>query len=100
MTERTITEDMFRHIMKCRPGAKVEYRDGVKFVNVPDYDVNTDTEVWHLRRVEPANLDAEPKIKPGDTLTHTETGSKFDIVDPLSRLFGKKRDGKDTPTES
>ena len=28
------------------------------------------------------------EIKPGDTLTHTQTGSKFDIVDPLSKLFG------------
>lgn len=87
MTERTITEELFQHIMKCHPGAKVEHKDGVKYVHVPDYDVQTDTATWHLRRVQPA--EAPPKIKPGDILRHTETGEHFDIVDLPSKLFGK-----------
>lgn len=79
MTDRTITEELFQHIMKCHPGAKVEHKGGVKYVHVPDYDVHTDTATWHLRRVQPA--DAPPKIKPGDVLGVEKTEGRAEIVD-------------------
>lgn len=91
MTERTITEARFNEIAKFSYGARIETRDGVEYAVFPSYDIQSDKASETLVRL----IRGEgPKIKPGDTLTHTQTGSKFDIIDPLSRLFGKKRDGK------
>lgn len=88
---KTMTEARFKIVKLACPNATIESRDGEEVVVIPTYDIESDSVGESLfkliRDVEP-----EAKFKPGDTLTHTKTGTLFDIVDPF-RAFLKLRKG-------
>ena len=88
---KTMTLDGFKMVKLSCPNAKIETRDGKEVVVVPTWDFNTDTHgeiVYLLDR----GGETAPKFKPGDELTHTKTGSKFNVVDPF-KAFLKLRKG-------
>ena len=88
---KTISLDGFDMIKLSNPNARIERRDGKEVVVVPTWDFNTDTSgeiVYLLNR----GGKTEAKFKPGDELTHTKTGTKFNIVDPF-KAFLKLRKG-------
>jgi hypothetical protein len=97
MTDKPISENLVDHILSIKPGSKVEMRDGVECLVIPEYDFDTDQTAWIVRPI--VKSATGPKFKPGDTLKHTETGESFDIVDPLAKILGadkvKKRDKPD-----
>lgn len=90
---KEITEAALEHILLAHPKATVEVRDGVKIVRIPMYDANDDRSWWEERKVKP-DREGTAKFKPGDVLSHTKTGSPFNIVDPLKAFLRIRRGSK------
>ena len=88
---KTMTFDGYEMMKLSNPNVRIEHGDGKEVVVVPTWDFDSDTPgeiVYLLDR----GSKTEPKFQPGDQLTHTETGSKFNIVDPF-KAFLKMRKG-------
>jgi hypothetical protein len=88
---KTVTLAKFEAIKLSVPNARIAKRDGQEVVIVPTWNFETDETgeiVYLLDRSEKT----APKFKPGDELTHTKTGTKFNVVDPF-RAFLKLRKG-------
>lgn len=76
-------------VLLSHPNARIEVRDGVEVVVIPTWDFNTDESGEHLYELVRDGGERAPKFQPGDTLRHTETGTPFDVVDPVAKLMSQ-----------
>lgn len=77
------------YILPAHPNASVEVRDGAEVVVIPTWDFNTDAQGEYVYLLDRGSEEA--KFKPGDELTHTETGAKFNVVDPLAAMMSLRK---------
>ena len=89
---KDVTETALEYILLSHPNAKIENKDGERFVHIPCYDINTDAAWVETRRIVKGpdetkhgilpvfNVRSGPVFNPKGDVHETPLGKLFRIV--------------------